>query len=204
MIALLFKPTYTKPSNDFEARLLGIIAVEEFNKNYGPPKKGQGTIRFKQFVCNNPNTIVTGNALFKDIAGWNDSRNRRSLFKEGYITRSSRHDEGLKGNEYRIIGYDPSVVNTNFKCPNDLRGEIIARAGGKCQSCGYVVGTIHPHSGQYEILEAHRPIPGSLYTLEGCLAYCVSCNNGIGDKLITLKSPCEIVTELALKYGCAI
>ena len=209
MITLMemFKPSVRiTPSNDFEARIMGRLAVKQFLNDFGPGRTGEGLSRLRIFFRDNPGVIITSDDLHKIGGGSTETdRRRRELFKQGYNTISFTHDKSLNHKEYRIVGYDPNAINTLHKCSQNVRAAVIKRANGRCQNkCGYVFGTIHPYSEKIEYPQIHRIVPGSLYTIEGCLALCVSCNNGLSDMIITEKSQCEILLELLKKSNCDI
>jgi hypothetical protein len=179
------------PSNDDQARLMGHLAVRKFIEEFGPGKKGEGCKRLRLFFRNNPGVIITSTQLHLIGIGTESDRRRRDLHHQGFITETLS-----KGREYRIICFDKQKAAnpTLNRCSADIRAQVWERDGGVCQKCTYRTGTIHPWSNRKENHDIHRTDPGSVYTLEGCLLYCVPCNNGISNTVIPKPEKIQVKT----------
>ena len=55
-----------------------------------------------------------------------------------------------------------------------IKAAVRARDGHRCTGCGMTAAQHHERYGKN--LDVHRTIPGSLYTLEGCVTICKRCH----------------------------
>ena len=140
--------------------------------------------RLLEFFLANPERPLK-NAMLAKMLGSERSdawtRRLRELRKPkygAYVIMSARGRAGLASDEYWFPRQERKAPQASVGISNRLRGEVFARDGYTCQSCGLARGQMYEdgrsvtlHVG-HNLAESH----GGTATIDNCFTLCARCN----------------------------